>query len=287
MSTPTLFHAITDHGNGWWFTGTRIVKVTELLVEGGCRGLVVADIPAIDDEAARAYDPDHISNRVDFVPTVGLSPAYPIELPQGTMMHTWDQETASRFRSFRDTYRRAEGIPRAILHTGEVQANDWPNGAYVQGGTSGVVFKRSWGSYRTAFVEAMLPDSDSGERGPFIRGEGETVAVAEDAAWAKWQEVDACPGHEWEQRGYRNGGGICKHCSRFGMNVFDVKVVGHPCTDCGVGTNHFCDDDDNWFCEEHFGPHQPHCAHGQPQPSKTWAKYCDCDEEAARHTTSP
>lgn len=278
MSTPTLFYAITGHGNGRWFTGTRIVKVTELLDGGGCRGLVVADILAIDDEAARTYDPDHIFDRVDFVPTVRLTPAYPIELPRGTAMHTWDEDAASRFREFRDTYRRTHGIARPILHTGQVQVHDWPAGTFVQGGKSGVVFRRDGGSYRTAFVEAVLPDSDSGDRGPFIRGEGDTLAQAEADAFTKWQQTDACPGHEYETRGYRNGAGICKHCGRFAIGVFDVKVVGHPCTDCGVGTNYFMDEDNRWFCEEHFGPHQPTCSHGEPQLSKTWAKHCDCDD---------
>lgn len=275
--TATLFHAITGHGNDYWFTGTRIVAVTELLPEGACKGLVVADIPAIDDEAARAYDPDHVTNRVLQVTNNWQSPAYPVTLPPDVMMHTWDQKTASQFREFRDTYRRIHGIPRPILHTGEVQAHDWPAGTYVQGGKSGTVFKRDGGSYKTAFVEAMLPGQSDGDSGPFIRGEGDTLADAETDAFAKWQRTDACPGHEYETRGYRNGGGICKHCNRFATGVFDVKVVGHPCTECGEGTNHFRTDDGQWFCQAHAEAHMPRCRHGARQISETWARHCDCD----------
>lgn len=276
--TATLFHAITGHGNGWWFTGTRIVAVTELLPEGGCKALVVADIPAIDDEDARAYDPDTIFDRALLVTSTRQLPAYPVTLTWSEMLHAWDEQAASQFRRLRDTYRRIHGIPRPILHTGEVQAHDWPAGTYVQGGKSGTVFKREGGSYRTAFVEAMLPDQPDGDRGPFIRGEGDTLAEAEAAAYAKWQRTDACPGHEYETRGYRNGAGLCKHCDRFATGVFDVKVVGHPCAECGEGTNYFMTDDDQWLCEAHAEPHMPRCKHGAIQISTMWAEHCDCDE---------
>lgn len=98
----------------------------------------------------------------------------------------------------------------------------------VQGGESGVVLLREGGSYTTAFVECFPENS-------FIRGEGATVAEADDACWAKLQSFTGCE-HQWEPQGYRNGGGICKHCGQFGSKVFTPEDLGLFCTTCGVPT---------------------------------------------------
>ena len=98
----------------------------------------------------------------------------------------------------------------------------------VQGGEIGTVFVRGGDSYVTAFVECF-------PEGSFIRGEGATLAEADDACWAKLQSYTGCE-HQWEVRGYRNGGGICKHCGQFGSTVFTAAELGLACTVCGVPT---------------------------------------------------
>ncbi|HEX9225853.1 MAG TPA: hypothetical protein VF885_04235 [Arthrobacter sp.] len=98
----------------------------------------------------------------------------------------------------------------------------------VQGGEGGHVFVRDGENFTTAFVECF-PD------GSFIRGEGRSLAEADDACWAKLQSYTGCD-HQWEVRGYRNGGGICKHCGQFGSKVFTPAELGLTCTTCGVPT---------------------------------------------------
>src|SRR5699024_1040744 len=120
----------------------------------------------------------------------------------------------------------------------------WPEGCHISGGSRGLVLSRTPGkSYNTAFFEFA-------DEGTFIRGESETIQGAEEVAWNRYQAQLECPGHEYEQRGYRNGAGICKHCNRFEIEVFDVREVGHPCSTCHVGTN-WTAVGDTWFCRDH------------------------------------
>lgn len=141
-----------------------------------------------------------------------------------------------------------EPLPKPVLRGGrrEERTNhplrhDWPSDLHANAGKSGLVLAGK-DSYQTAFFEASFG-------GYFIRGEGESVADAEDAAWAKYQRYEACPGHEYETRGYTNGAGFCKHCGRFKSEVFTLKEIGSVCEVCG-------DDMDSeiagrMFCSEH------------------------------------
>lgn len=108
-----------------------------------------------------------------------------------------------------------------------------------------MVFRRAGGAYTTAFVE-VAPTSPK----TFVRGEGATLAEAEQAAWDKTQRLLACPSHEFETRGYTNGAGFCRHCGMFASEVFDVAEVGNPCTVCGTRTN-WSSVAGSWYCEEH------------------------------------
>lgn len=119
----------------------------------------------------------------------------------------------------------------------------WPEGVYLQGGKSGLVVSKGGNHYTTAFVEAF-------PGGTFIRGEGETIADAEKAAWEKFQRREQCPGHEWEARNYKNGAGFCKHCGAFGSKVFTPEDLGLSCNTCGVPT-YYDRVGDTFFCEEH------------------------------------
>lgn len=134
-----------------------------------------------------------------------------------------------------------------LLKTSEIIANTdrkrrhpWPADAYVQGGGDGIVATRS-GTYRTAFVE-VFPKGQG-----FIRGEGPTIEAAEDAAWVKWQRHSACPGHEYEARGYTNGAGFCRHCGAFGSKVFTGADLGQHCKVCGAGTTWCRRSPQAWF----------------------------------------
>lgn len=102
---------------------------------------------------------------------------------------------------------------RMIENTDEPMRHPWPDGCGVQGGSSGVVFHQG-GSYRTAFVEVF-------PAGTFLRGEGVTIADAEDACWAKYQVLAKCPHDQgFERRDYVNGSGFCLRCGIwFGRSV--------------------------------------------------------------------
>lgn len=149
--------------------------------------------------------------------------------------------------------------------------NPWPADCFVQGGRNGVVIARKGPGYKTAYFEAF-PDT-------FIRGEGETLEEAEDAAWRFYQRHLACPEHDIKphppgkpERAYTNGAGFCQRCGMFQSNVFSGEQLGQRCQTCGVGTtfarygplaefsgeNAFGlitdrspEEDKVWYCEEH------------------------------------
>jgi hypothetical protein len=103
---------------------------------------------------------------------------------------------------------------RLIEHTQEPMRHPWPADCMVQGGAAGVVF-REGGTYRTAFVEAFP--------GTFLRGEGKTIAEAEDACWAKYEVLAACPHNQgFDRRDYVNGAGFCRRCGTW----FGSRVTG-------------------------------------------------------------
>lgn len=145
---------------------------------------------------------------------------------------------------------------------------DWPEDCFVQCGGDGVVFTQE-GSietvlgtvsgaidaigtvlgapsplthYRTAFFEAF-PENPS----CFIRGEGSTVEEAEQDAWNQFQKYVACPEHEFERRGYTNGGGFCKHCGMFKGKAFEPSET---CYRCNANTYYGKTNDGRYFCEE-------------------------------------
>jgi hypothetical protein len=121
--------------------------------------------------------------------------------------------------------------------------HEWPEDCFVQGGHSGVVLGNATKpGYKTAYFEAF-PDV-------FIRGEGPTLEEAEDVCWAKYERQTSCPGHEYEPRGYKNGGGWCKHCNQFKGKVFTPEDLGLKCKDCGVWT-YWSRVDDDFYCELH------------------------------------
>jgi hypothetical protein len=132
--------------------------------------------------------------------------------------------------------------------------HDWLPGTFVQGGDNGIVFTRNpeKPTYTTTFVEAFPGDANGGG---FFRGEGSSVAEAENDAWTKYQRSLACDEHDWDARGYTNGGGFCKKCNRFGSDVFTGEQLGQFCVVCGKGTTYSqvedLEDEAHWYCEEH------------------------------------
>lgn len=107
------------------------------------------------------------------------------------------------------------GDVRLIRNTAEPMRHPWPADCIVQGGGAGVVFSAG-SAYRTAFVEAFPADPPT-----FLRGEGETIADAEDSCWARFERYAACEHGEYERRGYRNGCGFCTRCGTFFSGVFE------------------------------------------------------------------
>lgn len=105
----------------------------------------------------------------------------------------------------------------------------------------------------TAFFEAFPKDPPT-----FIRGEGATIEEAECDAWGQFQKIRACPAHEFEQRDYQNGGGICKHCGLFQMGV--IPPVEN-CYHCDQPTWGEQDNKGRRWCEK--------CAEAIPEEDQT------------------
>lgn len=89
--------------------------------------------------------------------------------------------------------------------------HEWPGDTVVQWGGNGIVLGKN--TYSTAFFEAF-PDKNLASSGGFIRGEGKTIADAEDDAYAKFQKEISCD-HLWGREHYTNSGQLCRHCRAF------------------------------------------------------------------------
>ena len=106
---------------------------------------------------------------------------------------------------------------RLVANTDHPLRHPWPADCFVQGGDRGLVFRKGADPEFTAFVEACPRNPDT-----FLRGEGATVADAEDACWAQYQRVVTCtptggepdgaPHGPYERRQYTNGSGYCVRC---------------------------------------------------------------------------
>ena len=146
----------------------------------------------------------------------------------------------------------------------------WPDDCFVQCGGNGIVFTGEKSlqkaladpldavatvlapegvaqasplqHYRTAFFEAFPKQPDT-----FIRGEGVDIAAAEAQAWQKFQTAIACPGHEFEARGYENGAGFCRHCNMFASDVIPPHI---PCFNCGTLAWGERDKDGEMWCSD-------------------------------------
>jgi len=128
-------------------------------------------------------------------------------------------------------------------------AFDWPTNTFLQCGSRGLVISLAeGGSYCTAFVEAFVEEGQ--DASGFYRGEGSSIAEAEKAVWDRYQAAIGCV-HEWEPRGYTNGGAICKKCSKFGSGIFDGDYLGQFCVVCSQGTT-WGRVASEWVCQDHY-----------------------------------
>lgn len=110
---------------------------------------------------------------------------------------------------------------------------DSPHGygeIYVQGGNGIVIgFKDSGPPRRTAFVECF-------PEGTFIRGEGATVAEADEDCWAKLRAYLDCPGHAWVPNKPDQPAGTCSLCRTRRSDAFTAEELGLSCTRCSAPT---------------------------------------------------
>lgn len=128
---------------------------------------------------------------------------------------------------------------RLISHTEEPTRHPWPEDVFIQGGGNGVVFGGDAPSYRTAFVEAFPKDPPT-----FLRGEGETIANAEDDCWLKYRQYVTCPHGEYERREYRNGSGYCVKCGLWMNKVFEpLPEEPRPASERSMIERLFIDED--------------------------------------------
>ena len=127
-----------------------------------------------------------------------------------------------------------------ILRTGVQTRHPWPEGLFIQGGKKGIPSNPQGDDDWTAFVEVSPP-------GTFLRGEGKTVAEAEDVCWARYQTMVGCPAHPqhgpFEARSYTNGAGFCTQCGTWFSRVcepsLDYKINAAACQ---WVTDHYGDD---------------------------------------------
>lgn len=134
--------------------------------------------------------------------------------------------------------------PRVIKRNGYEVHHDWPIATLLSAGGAGIVLTAN-GARGTAFFEATVISPST-----FIRGEGDTMREAENAAWSQYQGYIQCPGHEFEARNYRNGAGFCRRCNMFKSKAFTPEDLGMSCDVCGTPT-YWCAIGERTFCEAH------------------------------------
>ncbi|MCC3292887.1 hypothetical protein [Arthrobacter sp. zg-Y1110] len=101
---------------------------------------------------------------------------------------------------------------------------------YVQGGNGVVIgWRNSAPARRTAFVECF-------PEGAFIRGEGATVAEADEACWSKLRAYLDCPGHQWVAGKAHSPVGTCAICRTRRSDAFTAEETGSFCTACSEPT---------------------------------------------------
>ena len=122
-------------------------------------------------------------------------------------------------------------------------AHPWPEDCFVQSGDRGLVLATQ--SYTTAFFEAFPISPEC-----FLRGEGLTIAEAEQKCWDWYQQICNCkldhadPAN-FDKRGYKNGLGVCKNC-KVRLKIFEPSEI---CCKCGVACYYSRDNTGQWWCE--------------------------------------
>ena len=133
---------------------------------------------------------------------------------------------------------------------GYVSTLEWPSDCFLQAGDGVVIAAYKGGkNYRTGFFEAF-PDIDG--FGTFIRGEGESIQLAEKDCWSKYQKMFKCRDHKWvrtkDDKGNdtTSGASICSKC--------DMRADALPpttlCKVCNEPTNMVLNG--SYFCPEHY-----------------------------------
>ncbi len=109
-----------------------------------------------------------------------------------------------------------ESKARTVDNTKEIAQFPWPDDCKIQGGSSGIVFSKTKDTYKTAFFEAFPKNPST-----FLRGEGATIAEAEENCWKQYEVMTGCSHSSgFERRKYRNGSGFCVDCGTWFSNVF-------------------------------------------------------------------
>ena len=144
-----------------------------------------------------------------------------------------------------------------VLPSGSMEAALNDSSKAVGVGAAGLGLIEPQGFYRTAVFEAFPRNPST-----FIRGEGRSLAEAEESAWLQFQKIGSCPSHEFERRGYRTGAAICRHCGLFSSHALATTL--DPCVVCGRDDNRASygpDRHGRWHCEK--------CFRSIPEPDKS------------------
>lgn len=114
----------------------------------------------------------------------------------------------------------------------------WPTGSVSQCGGKNVD-----GIGQTDFFEVFINNPKMN-----LRGEGESVKIAETIAWSKWEAYINCTEHKFERKFNHSTIGVCSHCK---SSIADYFEPDECCSECGhSGVNNYIDG--KLFCYKHY-----------------------------------
>jgi hypothetical protein len=114
---------------------------------------------------------------------------------------------------------------------------EWPDDASCQCASKNEYLEKS-------FFEAF-PD------GYWIRGDADTIELAEDKAWNIYSKYMLCKGHSYVRGERRDGGGYCSSCGYFKKDAFESL---EHCLKCGIATYYRAEKDGTFLCKDCYVP---------------------------------
>jgi hypothetical protein len=124
---------------------------------------------------------------------------------------------------------------------------------------------------RWALFEVKLREPQT-----FFTRDGDNFADAEDKAYEHLGRIRACPHHEFERRGFRNGVGFCLHCDLCSPHALEPL---ESCALCGC-TTYFAQRGKKSYCESH-APDGSFLQAVETEGEKATPEFAKCELEVA------